>query len=658
MTVHSRGVPVQTTGSSVLRRRAEPQLRSAAAIVAALLLLSGCTQGRASNPGPVFETTGATGSATTSGSPPPVVDSPTAWQQVLDRIQPDGGVDLATAVQAFSFAINPLPGAQAFQGPTEQIQSGTIAVNWLLDHWDQLTPAQQNAAQAIQGTEQSATNAQPTRATRSRTTRSAAENPSTPCHTSDSADAGPYRAMMSAIEKNISTHFDGQPMGVPMYLQINHKETLAAGLPAIAYTWPCAGTAPKTDKKFTGCTVHINPSAVDNSLDRNDIETVLTHETMHCFMDARLYAKTPDIDRPPDWFVEGIPTWVTSVLVPQARVGSEWRNYLNKPGMPLFRRAYSAIGFYAHLAETGTNPWELINPMIEARVGNPTNAAWNAAAWAIAAPSTNFLNSWGSTYVQGRYPGTPWTSTGPSLPTYQPALPLTALSDGGQLPLHAPAAAVAVTNVHVDAQIVTVTPGPGANGRISLGQGADATFDSISNPYCTLDPSQCRCPKGSAGEGTTFNHITSGSEYIGVTGGTKAAAVTMTGYSLETFCGRPGETKQAAIPTECPKLDQFGLRHTGEAIGITQGTLCTYLGEGGCVAEVGLWDGIADHDPTASPINLAGTDQAWIDHVHDCYDGRPDAQVIAVVGQKSLSVWTEGTDDDTIRIAQYVLGAP
>ena len=83
--------------------------------------------------------------------------------------------------------------------------------------------------------------------------------------------------------------------------------------------------------------------------------------------------------------------------------------------------------------------------------------------------SPGFLDSWGSGYVQGRYPGRAWTSGGPNLPTYQPALPNGVLDNGGAMTISAPAAATAVRRLDVNADVVMVNPAAGAAGRISLG---------------------------------------------------------------------------------------------------------------------------------------------------------------------------------------------
>ncbi len=75
----------------------------------------------------------------------------TQWQRVLAGIGPNGEVDAATALSAFSVAVGPLPGVNLPTGapPTPaDIIDGAAPLRWLLRVWDQLTLEQQQAATA------------------------------------------------------------------------------------------------------------------------------------------------------------------------------------------------------------------------------------------------------------------------------------------------------------------------------------------------------------------------------------------------------------------------------------------------------------------------------------------------------------------------------
>jgi len=74
--------------------------------------------------------------------------APTAWDAVRDQVQEDGSVATATALAAFALAIGPVPGAVVPGGAVEQLDSGTLAVTWVLRHWADLSPEQRTAVLA------------------------------------------------------------------------------------------------------------------------------------------------------------------------------------------------------------------------------------------------------------------------------------------------------------------------------------------------------------------------------------------------------------------------------------------------------------------------------------------------------------------------------
>ena len=239
----------------------------------------------------------------------------------------------------------------------------------------------------------------------------------------------------------------------------------------------------------------------------------------------------------PPWYLEGAPTWTMSVLgAANDKLSSFWTSYLDTPAKPLAQREYDGVGFFAHLAETGTDPWRVIDPIGAALARAPATAA----GWKAAAVTAEFRQSWGSGFVQGRYPGKAWTSTGTNLPGYTPALPNAQLGNGASVTIKSPPFAAAVRRIDIDATVVLVHPGAAGTGRISLGNGVDATLDSA-GPFCTI--AQCACPAGSPGAGTNFTHLTSGQEYVGLSGADQRGTVTLAGQSLPDFCRQP--------PTSC-----------------------------------------------------------------------------------------------------------
>jgi len=513
------------------------RLKLAAALVTVALALTAC--GGAASSGKTPGTTA--GSAHTGvGVPAPAGLPPDSkWRHVLDQVQPDGQVSLATALSAFAVAIGPVPGAVIPPGVATTITSGTLAVDWILGHWPQLSTAQRHAVLGDLGVAQTTASQNSPASGQSATAAvldavmngGAAVNPDLPCPTANSAGAGAFAAQVPGIEADIS---DDAGVGFPdpVYIEIN-KTYVDIGGPADMYTYGCQGNAPATGH-VNGCAIHIEPTALsDTSYTSSDLHAFLIHEMTHCLLFQNLNAA---YYRMPAWYVEGVPMWVETMLGGgDPTADGWWSSYVESPPVPLFSRTYSALGFFIHLDETGSDVWHEILPIGRAfaESGNSNAAGWNAAA-----PTSRFLSTWGSSFAQGMYPGSAWTNDPPYLPKYLPSLPSAfALGDGDTVPLGSVVSAPNIIPVVISAtvvQVVNVTPG--ASGRISLGRGEDATLaEATGVNYCS-DSSGCSCPQGSPNEDAKFSPIDGGLEYFSVTGGLHKGGVTLTGDSLQDFC--------------------------------------------------------------------------------------------------------------------------
>jgi hypothetical protein len=456
-----------------------------------------------------------------SGSTPAI---PSAWQQTLDKIGPDGTVDLPTALAAFSLAVGKVPGGNPPAGPVEPIGSGTLAVSWVLAHWAELSADQRTAVRTALGVPTS-TNAPAAYVT----APSKQPNPNLPCQTADSAGAAPYRAQVAGIESELTAHL-GRPLTIDknVFLSVNTRNLEKNSL---MYTWACTSRHVAATGPVHGCTIHINPRTIGGAFTADEQHSYLIHEMMHCYMYDKFDVA---YDQMPAWYVEGAPTFAMETLGSRSSTLDRiWQNYLRTPQLPLTRREYDGLGFFVHLAETGTGVWPVIDPIGTAMLGKGTGAT--EAGWQAAGVGPDFVQSWGSGYVQGRYPGTQWTSTGANLPSYRPALKDEQLVNNGKVPVTSPAFAVGVRHLDIAAEVVLVDPDSGTGGRLSLGGGADTGLGG--GPYCTV--TNCKCPQGTAGADTTFQKIAPGEEYLGVSGGDKPGTVTLVGQSLADFCAKP-----------------------------------------------------------------------------------------------------------------------
>lgn len=96
--------------------------------------------------------------------------------------------------------------------------------------------------------------------------------------------------------------------------------------------------------------------------------------------------------------------WVGETLVPSD--DGFWEAYLTTPDVPLFTRAYSAIGFYALMTSSGEDTWHLLDPMLKA----PSSSA----AYALAANS-KLQEDWASSLARQPTFGDGWDATGPGI---------------------------------------------------------------------------------------------------------------------------------------------------------------------------------------------------------------------------------------------------
>src|SRR5690606_2055096 len=103
--------------------------------------------------------------------------------------------------------------------------------------------------------------------------------------------------------------------------------------------------------------------------------------------------------------------------------GDWWDEYLRDPSAPLYGRDYDAIGFFAHLTESGVDVWSRAVPILEGFENEPAfEAAW--------ADSSTFLESWPSGALRSPDRGSAWDTTGPGI-TAEAARPVeVSLADG------------------------------------------------------------------------------------------------------------------------------------------------------------------------------------------------------------------------------------
>ena len=199
--------------------------------------------------------------------------------------------------------------------------------------------------------------------------------------------------------------------------------------------------------------IHLNPINY-NQKDTADFNEVLAHEVFHCF-EAMDYPSIAAFDHAPNWLIEGAAEWVGETLEPST--DGFWDAYLTAPEIPLFTRAYSAIGFYSLITSSRQDTWHLLDPMFRA----PSNGA----AYSLAA-NGKLREDGASTLARQPSFGDGWNATGPGIPDDARFNPATSIVRNG-------------TSIAASVK-------PYTNGLIKFTSAADVVTITATSPYSRL----------------------------------------------------------------------------------------------------------------------------------------------------------------------------
>ncbi len=537
-----------------MRREAGSSWRFAIVTVALATALTACSSG-----------SNRTAPTNPQASATPV----SAGRRILAGIRPDGTVPLLVAEQAFSLAVTPLPGVHIPSGPRDDtLFSATAPVGWLQAHRDELTPAQHRVADPWFDRGTGTTSAAPTRHQLDPhasavpvafiTTRRASGVPMV------ATDQQKYEAAVAQVLPVLTSHFGALGFDVPVVIEPNVKGT--------AFALASAG--------HNDCTLHVFPKG--HFASGSDLKFLVAHELTHCFQ-ARTTVEAQLNSSGASWVVEGGASWAgLEVSGPTNLMSNHWHEYLDHPETPLFSRAYDAVGFFAHLAESGTDPWPVLIPMINA-TDNP-----GRYGTAVGGNRTTFEDSWASGMFRGQpIPGKVWNTSGVGMPNSRPAPQQTSVGHD----IDAAAWTLTTAEVSTNKDVTLVK----AAGSVRVGSGGK--LDQAVAPGTTLElctkEGGCECPAGSTGSPPTA--VATSPISIAATGGSAGATAHVTGTTLDEYCKRPAP---AAAPPKtggaCRFLSAAEVNHiTGLHVGpgIDHGDTCIF---------------VDPNQPAASPnLNLA-----------------------------------------------------
>jgi hypothetical protein len=434
---------------------------------------------------------------------------PTRFSAPPIPIGRDGYVTTAAALEAFAATVGPLPGVHVRHRLYRRLPFATGPIEWVRYRWSALSKAQRRGvtralARAHLSTRRSATAAE---SQKERVAR-----------------------LLSQAKALLATHIGG-------VYSLKFEDVVLLPAPSgleNADTKPAYNIA----SGEVDCPIKLFPRA----LGVTDAELVglLAHETFHC-IDLQIRGSHP---KPPEWLHEGLPEWVGCVIGKEAGAANcpqaedSWREYLLLPDLELNARTYDAIGFFAHLAETGHDVFKLAPKMLI----NP------AIAYKLVVDDT-FERSWAASYRRDAALGPDWDTTGPGMPkaTYTPGKVTIKGATGDGFDLTAKRRANLLVRLRLFSQVIVVRRKAGATpGHLRDINGGELGLDG--GAYCTLK-SGCGCPGEPAASAPPK---ISQDALLGLTGGNSppsGATMRVTGWSVENYCDVTPRPKPGLPPS-------------------------------------------------------------------------------------------------------------
>jgi hypothetical protein len=453
------------------------------------------------------------------------------WETLAGQVRADGSVSVQTAVEAFSRAIGPLPGAAAApEGRQTPIDTGGGPVRWLQQHWAELDAAQRSAASRY---------LRPPRTLAARVGATPAAGIAI-ANLGDSPGAGAYRTIVNDAIARIGSATGTSLLAATAIVLGAIPPPQTVGAWAYAEPFDAGGNqvGPETE-----CLIFINQRMVQASPDIQ--RATLAHETFHCF-EAQMIGSVAAYLSAPSWLVEGQAEWVGETYAGGTSVsGQWWHRYLTTPLAPLFQRSYDAIGFYAHLAENGVDPWRQFASML--------TAGGSAAAYAraVAGHEPAFLDRWAAGLSREAGWGVGWNTTGPGITQDKPDVQTTTV---GSFSDTVDPYTNNVSQADVVAEVVTFS---------FQGYGRLHTSDDKTYHASELDGrSFCTRSGGCAGSGgcAASAHLPAmapGMAYLAMSAGADVTSFRVEGRDLATFCSKPQPTP-TLTPTPSPSATAGG----------------------------------------------------------------------------------------------------
>ncbi len=255
---------------------------------------------------------------------------------VADRLGDNGDWTKNDALALFKLAYGTMPGAKIPAGNRGVVNDGTVAMSRVLRILPQLTPAQRAAFERVTSGPDAAARATGRRA-----------------HTAANPKLVPDPAFQTIAQELIPLYEQagrfGRPLGYPVKV---FKALGSIDATADAFPVDAKGKLAQTNPAY--CRIRLGPPQYKRPATFQRF--VIAHELFHCF---EFSITTNWGYKGRDWVIEGMADWGASQIVadPSGRSESTFAGYLMTPQVPLFKRAYSAVGFWGQVHERFGSFW-------------------------------------------------------------------------------------------------------------------------------------------------------------------------------------------------------------------------------------------------------------------------------------------------------------
>ncbi len=428
----------------------------------------------------------------------------------------------------FGMVIGPLPGVTV---PAESRDpgdfDGSLAVTYIYQVWDSLTPEQRTAARKLIHRPRGA---------------SAASRASSPFYLPGLIPAAYALEFTPAYDyeyraKDANTGL-AEILNVPPVTFVLVVDDDPPQGPEYAHTitWYDNG-----EEIPGGCEISIHNQRFVG-ITQYDAEAIIEHEMFHCFQQrvAQNLANHVSLNK---WITEGEATWVMYTIVPNADKGDylskngTWRPYVNQPGTLYTQRSYDGVGVFGHLSDLSGNDlvWSRLLPLVQVDVGGHEADAFNAL---LEGYRDEFFTSWASSYfeVAGRKP---WMMGGPGpVPQAGPTPQSVTIDPNYADVLTSGSDQSTLFQISGSADVAVVSLLTGYGRLHDQGFAVDTALDASAPLVLCLKQGGCKCPDGSPGASLTATNATAPLS-LGINGGDVTAQVGLVGEPLEHFCKQP-----------------------------------------------------------------------------------------------------------------------